>query len=643
MNRFFLVLILVFAFGYQSIQAQNFSTHQVKKGESIEAIAKRYFISTADIYKLNPDARKELKPNTILIIPLSKASKPEEVSTTKELKGFKTHKTGRKETLYSLAKEYDIAEDEIKKYNTFLYANPLRKGDKLKIPVFKITEVVKKTESTKMYKVLSKEGKWRVAYKFGITVKELEDLNPDMGEALREGQMLKVPNIKTEEEKEVDEKYSYYKVLPKEGFYRLKLKLGIDQETLESLNPELKETGLKVGMVLKTPFSKVASSLEETAKKVDLTTEIKTYKNKHIALMLPFRLNRVDMDSSLGISDQISKDPYLDVSLDFHSGVLVAIDSLKALGISLKVDVYDTKYDANEVSTILNTNNFDDVDAVIGPLTPNTFNRAASELKKTNTPIISPIGENLNLYDNVFQAKPSNDLLKEKVINFVKSDSTVNNIIIVSDTKHATTASYILQHFSQAKQVRSRKDKNGKDQYYIMIEDIRGSLKPGKNVVFIETASEGLASNVSSILNSLIQSENKNTGRSKVDIVLVTTNFNSAFEGDEISNDHLSSLSFHYATISKPYNSEEANSFIKKYESMYNSTPNSRAVKGFDLTMDVVLRLVTSDDMYLSVNQSPLTKYVENKFAYKKKPFGGYYNDSVYLVKYHDLSIVEVE
>jgi hypothetical protein len=76
----------------------------------------------------------------------------------------------------------------------------------------------------------------------------------------------------------------------------------------------------------------------------------------------------------------------------------------------------------------------------------------------------------------------------------------------------------------------------------------------------------------------------------------------------------------------------------------YHTTPSKRAVKGFDLTMDVVLRLVSAEDLFISVNKAPLTEYIENKFAYKKKLFGGYFNDAVYLVKYnYDLSIVEVE
>jgi hypothetical protein len=52
---------------------------------------------------------------------------------------------------------------------------------------------------------------------------------------------------------------------------------------------------------------------------------------------------------------------------------------------------------------------------------------------------------------------------------------------------------------------------------------------------------------------------------------------------------------------------------------------------------------VSSDDLYKSVNDSPLTEYVENKFEYKKKLFGGYYNEASYLVKYQDLRIVEIK
>ena len=643
MKRILLVLILVLAFGFTSVEAQNFSTHQVKKGETIEAISKRYFVTPFDIYKLNPDAKKDLKPNTVLIIPISKAKKPK-ITINKELQGFNEHKTKRKETLYSLSKKYNVSEDDIKKYNKFLYSNTLRKGDRLQIPKYKITKIVEELEATKRYTVQPKEGKWRIAYKFGVTVEELEVLNPGITEVLKEGDVINVPNLTDEAEKQFDDQYSYYKVLPKEGFYRLKLKLDLEQDQLEALNPELKEIGLKSGMILKIPHSDAIEGLiEGESEVVNLVNSISDFETKHIAIMLPFRMHRVDFDSISDAKKSLKKDPYLNVSLDFHSGVLMALDSLKTLGISLKVDVYDTRYEVSEVSRIIRENDFENIDAVIGPLTPASFNKVASELEKYNTPVISPIGTKLKLHDNVFQSRPSDDLLKTKVINFAKSDSLIGNIIIIADTKNVATANELKREFNIAKLVYSRKSKEGEDEFFVTKEDIEGALKPGKNLVFLETQNEGYASNVTSVLASLNNKVDPESTEEPSEIVLVTTNINSAFEGDQINNTHLSNLQFHFATASKEYNENDNNAFVKKYDKLYNITPNKRAVRGFDLTMDVVLRLVSSDDLYTSVNNTPLTEYVENKFAYKKKLFGGYYNDSVYLVKYDDLTVVEVK
>ncbi len=646
MIRLFSVLCLVFILSFHSASAQNFSTHPVKTGETITGIAAQYGVTTADIYALNPDAKKELKVNTILIIPISKAKKQDvaapEVTIIKELVGYKQHKTSRRETIYSITKRYDITEDELKKYNTFLYANTLQKNDELKIPVFKTREVEVKP-TTKTYIVKPKEGKWRVAYKFGITVAELEALNPGISDSLQDGQELNVPNIGGSEEKVIDEKYSYYKVLPKEGFYRLKVKLGIEQEQLETLNPSLKETGLIDGMVLKIPYTnKFLGSDEGTATKVSLEHRTINTKTKHLAVMLPFRLNRVSFDSIQNTKKSIKSDAYLNASLDFYSGVLVALDSLKKLGVSLKVDVYDTNYQVSDVIKILNENDFKNVDAVIGPLTPDTFEKVASELKGLNVPVVSPIGTNIKMYDNVFQSRPSDDLLKSKIINYVKSDSLSRNVVIISDSKNNAVANEIKGEFAGAKMVYSRKNKQGVDVNFVYVEDIRGTLKPGKNYVFLETMNEGFASNVTSILASLHTKSDSNPNGTE--IILVTSNFNPAFEGDQVSNEHLAKLQLHYATTSKTYKEEDHNSFVVNYTKTYNITPNKRAVKGFDLTMDVVLRLVTSDDLYASVNKAPLTEYIENKFSYKKKLFGGYINDAVYLVKYdYDLSIVEVK
>ncbi len=636
-------MVLMLSFSCVSTQAQNYKTHKVKSGETVESIAKRYDVSASTIYALNPDARKKLKPNAVLLIPEPQSNTPK-VTTIKELKEFIKHKVRRKETLYSLSKKYNVTQDEIKKHNTFLYANNLRKGDRLEIPVFKtITKIEEVDDVAKAYTVKPKEGKWRIAYKYGITVQELEALNPDMGTVIQPGQTIKVPNLETKTIKEVDEAYSYYTVLPKEGFYRLRIKTGSDKETLEKLNPGLAESGLKEGMILKVPYDTKLTGGTETLgvlgdtlrSNVELSNRILDEETKNIAIMLPFKLNKVNIDSVADTKEFIKNDRATAISLDFYSGALVALDSLKKMGVNLKVNVYDTKNMQSELNSILRNNDFEDTDAVIGPLLANNFNTVASALERDNVSVVSPIIKSVKIGGNVFQSRPSDVALTNKIISHFKADSTAN-IIIVSDRKNKEASALLKREFKGAALVASRTNKKtGKDAYYIFDQDLIKVLKPGNNIVFLETQNDGYVSNVSSILNSL------NTDEIKVR--LATTNKNSAFDDEEVSNHHLSNLQFTYPSVSKMIGEDDDNSFVKNYNEIYGETPNTYAVRGFDLTMDVVLRLVTSENLSRSVNDAPVTSYVENKFGYKKKTFGGHYNDMAYLVQYKDLKIIEVE
>ena len=72
-------------------------------------------------------------------------------------------------------------------------------------------------------------------------------------------------------------------------------------------------------------------------------------------------------------------------------------------------------------------------------------------------------------------------------------------------------------------------------------------------------------------------------------------------------------------------------------------SPNKYAVRGFDLTLDLLLRLASEDDLYKASSSDIETEYVENKFRYSKKMFGGFYNEAVYVVKYDNLTIVEAK
>ncbi len=630
-----LIFIVVFCCSL-SVIAQDYKTHKVQKGETIEQIAKQYLVTPFDIFALNPDANKGLKPNMVLIIPSSRVKNDPIGEETKELIGYKTHKVRRKETLFSISQKYSVEVEDIKKANTSLYSKNLRKGDKIKIPRFKtVVSKVSLNNTIKKYTVLPKEGKWRVAYKFGITVPELEALNPNMNEVLQPGDELNVPNISNNEEKPVEEDFNYYTVLKSEGYMALNRKLGVTQDQLEALNPELKEGGLKLGMVLKVPGHIETTNVVRDVANTNLTANLRNLSAKRLALMLPFSLNKVDVDSVQEAKKMIRANGLLSVSLDFHSGVLMALDSAKALGISTNLKVIDTRNQIAEVSKILEANDFSEYDAVIGPLMPTNLDRVASQLKSDQVPVVSPLTMPKNLYANVFQTIPADELLEQAMINYIKKDSFPRHMVIISDSKHKAISDKLKGEFPSATQIQSRKDKKGKEAYFIYQVDLENVFKTGTNIVFLETDNEGFASNVISMINGLNIDDTK--------IVLMTTKMNKAFEGKEISNYHLSNLEFHYPSPNKTIAVESRNSFVKKYMNTYNVSPNKYAVRGFDLTLDLLLRLASEEDLYQASSSDIETEYVENKFRYSKKMFGGYYNEAVYIVKYDNLTIIEAK
>ncbi|MEY8848299.1 LysM peptidoglycan-binding domain-containing protein [Psychroserpens sp. XS_ASV72] len=631
------LLIIIFVLCcHMSVLAQDYKTHKVQEGETIEQIAKTYLVTPFDIFALNPDAKEGLKPNMVLIIPTSGVKNEPIQEETRELIGYKTHKVKRKETLFSISQKYNIKVEDIKKHNTQLYSENLRKGDKIKIPRFKtIVNKVSLNNTIKKYKVQPKEGKWRVAYKFGITVPELEALNPNMNEVLQPGDELNVPNISNNEEKTVEENFNYYTVLKSEGYMALNRKLGVTQEELEALNPELKNGGLKLGMVLKVPADVKTTNIVKDLANTNLSSNIKNLSTKRIALMMPYSLNKIDVDSIEESKKMIRKNALLSVSLDFHAGVLMALDSAKKLGISTHLKVFDTRNHAAQISTILNDNDFSDYNAVIGPLMPDHFDRVASALKSDRVPVVSPLTMPKNLYENVFQTIPANELLETAMINYVKADSLPKHVIIISDSKHKAISDKLKGEFPSAKQIFSRKNKKGQEAYFIYQADLENIFKPGKNIVFLETDNEGFASNVISLVNGMNILD--------TEITLMTTDKNNAFEGKEISNYHLSNLKFHYPSVNKTIAVESRNSFVKQYMNTYGVSPNKYAVRGFDLTLDLLLRLASEDDLYKASASTVETEYVENKFRYSKKLFGGYYNEAVYIVKYDDLTIVEAK
>jgi LysM repeat protein len=654
--KYLFVICFLFQIYSTSANAQAYKYHTVKKGETVFSISQSYNIDEEDIYKYNPDAKEGISIDEKLVIPVSE-SKPN--NSAEQSTQFVEHKVQKKETLYSLSKEYNVSVDDIKRYNKQLYSKELQMGETIRIPSGTsnsskdsgsiITQNTPKPapsdnqlsknqiSKTREHIVLPKETRYGIARKYGMTLKELDALNPSV-DVIQPGMMIRVGTDVLDDEPVIitDDRFTFYEVKPKETLFSLTRRFGVSLDSLKRLNPALND-GLKFGMVLKVPENpdgkntddEAFAGMEEGAdSKIDLSRNLANRSTKEIALMLPFHLNIIDEDSIKTYRDAIMKERVVRISLDFYSGVLMALDETKAMGISTNLKVYDTKQKAAEVANIINTSNFSNTDAVIGPFVQETTEAAASRLESRNVPVINPLSNrNMRGYQNLFQSRPSQELLKNAMLDYISRNANGKNVIIVADGRAFQIKSE-LNSLLQAAGTITPTDN------YVSEAALAAKMREGANWVILESDNINVVSSTTSALNRLAR---------KYDITLLTTDKNDAYESDIISNNHLGTLKLHYPSVDKEYDTEISERFIDEYEERFGIEPNQYALRGYDLTMDVVLRLASAEDLYQSFEKYPgYTEYYESKFHYLPKSGGGFTNDAVYILKLNkDLTISE--
>lgn len=604
-----------------SAAQQQYRSHSVQSGETVYSIAKDYNISEETLYNLNPGARNGLKVNSVLIVPSNGA-----ITSGTNKNNYRSHKVKRKETLYGIAQEYNVSVDDIKKLNKELYSRGLRKGERILIPAQTIDGKHEDKDhslppGTQRYTVKPKETKFGIARKFGISLAELQDLNPQLDE-LQIGAVIIVPDKSVVENAEIDEdNFQYYEVKPKEGFYRLKVKFGLSEEEIIALNPYAKE-GLKEGMILKLP--KDNSLLAPDAiTQIDLEEKIRNKRMKTVALLLPFRLMRSANDSVSTNEELIKRDPTLRVALDFYSGALMAAEFAKDHGISVTMEVFDTEKDEGKVTSIISNGNLKNVDAVIGPLLQKNVERAAQLLKNSEVPVFSPLSNrDMAMTDNLFQTIPTTEVLQKTMIQFLQRHIAGKNVIIIADAKNAPQREMLKEAIPTAKTITPR------SQGYIQASDVTAVAVEGmENWVVLESANPILVSSAVNVLAAM---------PATYKIRLFTLNKNDAYEWHEISSLRLAKLNFTFPSVNKNIEEDEHQPFLVSYKNKYGVLPNKYAIRGFDVTYDVLLRLAAEKDIYDVILPEMETVYQENKFRYVESDSKGYCNQAAYILKYND-------
>jgi len=724
--RTFLVTLLLCVVSTTTLLAQKFTTHAVKQGETLFSVAAKYGVSTESILKYNKEIKEgdKLPINTILVVPEGSAGSSSNIADLQALMnsvmqdsvkkrepiGFSSHKVRKRETLYGIAKRYDVTEDEIKKYNKQLYATQLEKKMQLRIPKY---EKVVETENTidpdayEKYKVKPKETRWSIAHKYGITIDSMLVLNPSLSQStnylaegydllmpkiagstvaeqqtqlytsytipakmnfyrlekefgvksdvivrlnpeiteqggLKEGMVIRIPEAKVAPEEINTDNYIFYEVKPKQNEFRLTRKFGMSWADLVGFNPDLKN-GLKAGMILKLPREQVGDFEVRNAlilDKVNLLDSVNTAMRPKILIMLPFRLDKLDLSDKEKVTWTIENRNSLKYSLGLYSGALVAIDSLASLGVSIDVKTVDNQLDVTKTKQILLGERLSDYNAIFGPLDELSMKEVAVQATSYNVPVVAPVRAKSDIsLNNVFFSYTDDDLLRKHTVDFVKKNYTDQNIVIIADDNSRLAQRMLMENFPDAKVVEVKEEEKN---IGINRDKLASFLKEDvENWVFVESDNFKLISSVVSILNafhnSLLDIENSTD---KLKVRMFTTNHNNGFENDVISSTHLSNLNFTYPSV---YREVGKNSFTSRYKKKFGEDPDRYAIRGFDVTYDILLKLAYKNDLIDAAKFIGTTEYSGNKFDYAKDATSGYFNQASYIMAYEDMRIKQLD
>lgn len=518
------------------------------------------------------------------------------------------------------------------------------------------------------YKVKEGETMRVIAKKLDMRTRDLMRLNPDIGRKpemntviIIPSKQLKIKNrnkatgkendvlvtdtldadaqgtkgtliVEKEKEKqllilELEKKFKVHEVQKGDTFYGLTRFYNVTKEALIALNPEL-INGLKFAQIIKVMPAEII--LEETPllyrDKIEEGIALK------VAIMLPFRAIELDTLSSVEIFENSR---LATIVTDLYFGATMAIDSLRAQGVAIDVAVFDTGRKNTKIDTILLENNLDNKDVIIGPLYSEEVLFLAD---KVNIPVVFPVfspKQSEFISDRIVKTAPNKQLFKDELFSYMKENFLDGNIIVVGDGKLASKFDAI-----KIKEILKSNDSISSfhiimpEDGYIKNEKFTEVLKPNmKNTVVIVTSDNII---VASAINSLISLPEETTA--------TVFAFEKASAFNQIDNMKHAQLGFTY--VSDAYvkeNSFEAKAFNRKYKAKNGALPSSYAIKGFDTTYDILMRLASGNDLEDTFKEG-VSYRIESKYDYTNKEDKVPENKGLFILKYNaDLTTTRIK
>jgi LysM repeat protein len=730
----------------ENIDGTDYYLHFVKEGQTLYNIAKAYNVTVNDIFKINPAAESGIKTGMVLKIQAKKSKKQntDNIDKPKD-NNFYYHIVKPKETLYGLSRSYNVTIDEIKMGNPEL-GDVLKEGSVLKIPKHTVNDQPVAI-STKTHKTEAGETLYSIAKQYNVTIGALKNSNPGLTTDLSIGQVLKIPEQETEpetisqQEDETNKKPLFITITVKsnETLYKIAINYAVSIDTLFKYNPGLTEytyTGqeikipennstknyithtarkndklkkvakkynisysniqnlnpgisnkIKMGQVVKIPVTR--KKIEETKPMDEIQPEIvlspcsKIAENRdkvyNIALMLPLYLEELD---SIVSGETISPDFKPFRFVQFYEGFMMAVDSMQKAGMKVNIFTYDVDNTSDKIDKILQTSELSSMNLIIGPFYGRSFRKVADFAKTYEIKIINPLSPREEIILNnpyVFKIKPTLASQSDLLASYIEKAYPKSNVLIIrhNNYKFQTFVSY----------VRNTLNLNRKMQVLInndVIESKLGSIEANnklysenilldreqlqrtpegstsfsnmvKEVVYSEDSLTGVKQNLSLVRNNvvIILSEDKSFSQellSRLNKLLSEYEINAIGLPEWGKFDDLETaplLNLHLQIFSESYiNYDDGNTlnWIKNYRETFKTEPSvdKYAFEGFDLGWYFLNALYNYGKEFEQCFDAMDVSLMHTKFVFKHTTGNGFENTFWNICKFEDFKIIKV-
>ncbi|MAY83736.1 MAG: hypothetical protein CMP59_06330 [Flavobacteriales bacterium] len=572
---------------------------------------------------------------------------------------FYLHAIEKGNTLYSISKKYGIAINDLKAANEEIW-NGMRIGDTLKIPVKAIEILKEDQEHSDGNYIIHEVGRkntlYSIAKEYNVDIQDILAANPDVEEGgLKKGMKLKIPVAKIKsDEPSMDEyvdptaasPYLTHRVMPKETLYSLSKAYNVSIDSIKAVNNGLPE-GLKVDQLINLPILKKYKDTIVGGAKFDSTAFKESYT---ISLLLPFYLDELDraMDTSGRTSERIYQKLYArsQYAIDFYNGFKLAADSITKQGLNLKLKVYDTANDTAKLKKMIKDSSFVGTDLFVGPLYFDEFVIMADYAKQKRVNIVSPVKQsNKILLGNAYVSKviSSDPVLLNFLGKYLADTLSESNLLMVypDHMKERSMAEMIQKSYREAVDVDYMFEDTTSKVHSVLKEmmwdpkesDIEQKLDSTKeNIVVVPSNNQPFVTQIMTKLRML----------EDYDVTVIGLEDWEGFDNIDVEYLHL--LNVHLVSTERlDYESPSIKRFCKMYKKSYELPAEEFSILGYDVGMYYMSLMndygLNFEPMFLDYQD----EFLSRKFDFFKTGLeSGFENHSVYLLKYENYKLVRV-